>query len=516
MDQTADVFLGGGGARGATAARLLRLRGHRVVLLETSPAFPFDPHILLPESALQRLQTLGVRQAAEAIGTRVRTSEIYWDVPDLVEPQGRSSALQIPERSLSRVLAGPLEADGVEVMQALARRLIVETIGGAAMRRPRVVGVELVDGRLLRGRMTLCARPSLFPAGARPRPCGVCDRATTLLLAGIDPKRFPDGHHFVEAFDSGWGWAIRRDGAHVQYTAFDDGDGRPMPDAPAGTSGAASDAAADRAESGSSVLPAGSRLGPAASLAAPALARAVCPTVPPIGWPAGVLPISRAAYALSPLTSLGAVHAMRTAYLAAAVAGSLMELPPGDVDAAAGVEAWYRDELTLGALRVHALTALACRAPARRFGTPFWLARSRDDWAAADVPEELVGAASRSREYLELSRSGEVLTVPMRVVPAIRATPARVQVGPRVLLKPGVAAEGGLPIPADDWQQLSEIADWYREGATLREVWERRLGHMEPGPEREALRKRFSQDVGRLYEHGILRRLDAGAGEPPP
>jgi hypothetical protein len=206
---------------------------------------------------------------------------------------------------------------------------------------------------------------------------------------------------------------------------------------------------------------------------------------------------------------------MRTAYVAAAVASSLMELPSGDDDAAAGVEAWYRDELTLGALRVHALTALACRAPAQRFGTPYWLARSRDDWAASAVPRELVGAASRSREYLELSRSGEVLSVPMRIAPAIRATALRVQIGPRVLSRSGIAADGGMPIPADDWQQLSVIAALYREAATLREVWERQLGHMKPGPEREALRKRISQDVGRLYEHGILRRLDAGAPGPP-
>jgi len=478
-----DIAIIGSGPAAGVAAKLLAVLSHRVALIAPAPSEELDPHIVIPDSALQTFQTIGLREAIVSAGRLVRSDEIYWTPEAGAEKPGRTAGVQIAEGALNRVLHASLEDEGVERIDIPAAAFIHDG--------PRVVGVALADGnggkdqRVVRADHVLCAAPTLLPGPSRPRIIGHCDVVSTLFLEGIHEERFPAGHHFLETFPKGWAWALRQDPTHLQYTIFES---EHLPTA-------GRDRDLEPWLHHSRLLTSSTRVGHRVQ-------RRVCPTLPGTSGVPGLLPIGRAAYSVSPLSSLGTAFAIQTGFTAAAFVNTALQ---GLVDPER-LHAWYVRELTLRALRTHALCTMACREPLAAFDTVYWRQRAADTWSD-HAPPELVDAARRARHFLDLSRH-EIPTTPFRRVDGIEETTHLFQRGPVVRDEPAMVAAGGLPVAREEWDRMESLVDAFARPNTLAPVLSDRLGARLADPTADLERKQIAQDVGRLYEAGILEPAD--------
>jgi hypothetical protein len=166
------------------------------------------------------------------------------------------------------------------------------------------------------------------------------------------------------------------------------------------------------------------------------------------------------------------------------------------------LHAWYVRELTLRALRTHALCTMACQGPLTAFNTAYWRQRAVDTWSD-QAPSDLARAARRARHFLELSRY-EIPTTRFRRAHDTHETTHLFQRGPVVRDEPAMIVEGGLPVAQADWDRVKPIVDAFDRPNTLVRVLEDRLGARLADPAADQERKQIAQDVGRLYEAGIL------------
>ncbi len=498
-DAPLDVIVVGSGPAAATAARLLTVLEHRVLLVAAPSApGPFDPHIVLPLSALRSFGLLGLNEAVRAVGWPIRSSDIRWGDSGASDPPGRDSGFQVPEHALAGSLLGALGELGV----AMRHDVVTEITPPSGP--PWLTEVAFASGDRVRTRLVICTVPGLMPDDSRPRTASLGDAATSVLVTGVGDARMPRGHHHVETFDDAWAWALRHDEIHAQLTLFHDPRdapfGRPI-DAPALAGASSLLRATD--PSGASVHP-----GIDAELTRP-----IRPSVPGDRAPVGTIPIGRAAFGLSPLSSLGTSLAVQTAHTSAAVAAAILgddsSLPDAWSAGPDSIWTWYRRELTKRALRTHALTTLACREPGRRHGTAFWSARATDWWREIG-DADLVEAAARSRWFVEASQSGEILDAELRLASDLEDVSDRFQAGPTLRVRPAVRSRGGLPIARDDWLGARAMTRLFETPATLGSVLTRLLDEVTDGASRDTRRKTLAQTCGRFVEAGLVVRVGSG------
>lgn len=458
MSNSTDVLIIGGGPAALVALRLLHLLEYRVRLV--APQGPADsPDIVLPLSTLQSLEPLGLRATVAIAGRPITSHEVHWGGPAIEETPGRDTGLQIPEAGLAAALRRDLPQtlfthEAVHAVTAHSDGVHVTTGGG-------VIEASLV----------LCAVPSLLPPSTRPLPAGPADVATTTTLTDVPLDRFPDGHHFLESGDTGWAWAVRTPRG-VQLTRFGEDEDVPPP----------------------SRLPAGNVV--------PGPTRRVTPTHPGLDVGA-IVPIGRAAFAVSPLSSLGTAHAIHTASDAVAYANSRLR----DTATRPELAAWYVNELRLRAARTHAQTARACADVADGGAGSFWTHRAGEEWRR-DLPEPLLRAVTRWQRFMEWSAAERIEERRFRRRVSPTPTSLLVRRGPVVREARGIGGGDAVSVPAAWFDPFPALLPSFDEPRTVREVVSACTRDVASPAEREAVRKRVTQLVGRLYEAGLVEAID--------
>jgi flavin-dependent dehydrogenase len=474
MNEHADILVVGSGAAAAAAAKLGHVLGHDVTLVAHDPAQPFHADVLLPESALASLRALGLSEPLLEVARPIRSHDGRWDRAEDTDVPGRDSSAQITEGDLAERLNAALENEGVPT-----RRGRVALIEPGEV--PRVV---LDTGVELRARFVLCSVPGLLPESLRARALAPKDVATTMVVRHATSSGFPNHHHVIEAFPEGWAWALRLDDERLQLTAFRDLSKGAWP----------AEALFDTFHADRSG-PAGERLEVLSSMD-----RTIGPSLPSWEWDSTLVPIGRAAFAASPLSSLGTSHAIQSAYLAVALLHT--RLADRGIDAGALAQ-WYTRETMRRALRTHALTALAGRGPLGRFGTDYWRVRSEDTWCE-DAPRDLAGAAMRSRAFLERTQAGQMDDTLLQRSPALLETTVLFQQGPIVHPRLAVMSPDGLPVERDEWAKLSRLAASFSRPSTLGHVVSSACSSLADDRAKREVRKKIGQRVGRLIEAGVL------------
>ena len=223
MSQTFDVVVVGGGPAGSTAATVVAMRGHRVLLLEkqTFPRYQIGES-LLPSTVHGLCRILGVAEEVNRAGFTLKRGGTFrwghnpqpWQFsfamsPRLPEPT--STAFQVERSRFDEILLRNAERAGVEVREGCQVRGIVE-----AGDRVRGIEYEAADGT----RQVVHARYVVDASGNTSRIHGkvggsriYSDFFRNLAVFGYfaGGQRLPEpnaGNIFCAAFDAGWLWYI--------------------------------------------------------------------------------------------------------------------------------------------------------------------------------------------------------------------------------------------------------------------------------------------------------------------
>ncbi|MET8758573.1 FAD-dependent oxidoreductase [Lentzea sp. NPDC004782] len=217
-----DVVVAGGGPAGSTAATLVAMRGHRVLLLEQS-AFPRYQigESLLPSTVHGICRLLGVAdEVADAGFTLKRGGTFRWGAnpqpwqfsfamsPRVPEPM--STAFQVERRRFDEILLRNAARNGVEVREGCQVREVVESGG-------RVRGVRYRDAsgqdRAVSAQYVVDASGNTSrihrSTGERVHSDFFRNLAVFGYFAG--GARLPEpnaGNIFCAAFEAGWFWYI--------------------------------------------------------------------------------------------------------------------------------------------------------------------------------------------------------------------------------------------------------------------------------------------------------------------
>jgi len=184
----------GGGAAGATAAKLLAAWGHTVSLIARPPA-EARLAVSLPPSTQKLFDVIGAAAAVErAAFMRSTGNTVWWGRQEpRVEPfADHALGWQVPLQVLEEVLLTEAAAAGVSI----ERRAIVEA------------DMATRDGRFLvdaTGRSGVLARAhGVRVYDENPRTVAL---AASWTRAGGWPVP-DDSHTLIESYDSGWAWSV--------------------------------------------------------------------------------------------------------------------------------------------------------------------------------------------------------------------------------------------------------------------------------------------------------------------
>ncbi|RSM60283.1 FAD-dependent oxidoreductase [Kibdelosporangium aridum] len=223
MNADYDVIVVGGGPAGSTAATVVAMRGHRVLLLErdTFPRYQIGES-LLPATVHGLCRILGVAdEVARAGFTLKRGGTMRWGrepepwqfsfamSPRLPEPT--STAFQVERARFDEILLRNASRNGVDVREGSPVRRVV--IDGE-----RVRGVEYIgpDGtaRTAYARFVIDASGNtsrIHSQAGGPRVYSEFFRNLAVFGYFAGGRRLPEpnsGNIFCAAFDNGWLWYI--------------------------------------------------------------------------------------------------------------------------------------------------------------------------------------------------------------------------------------------------------------------------------------------------------------------
>ena len=184
----------GGGAAGATAAKLLAEWGHSVRLI-TRPAADSRLVVSVPPSTHKLFDAIGISDAIERAGFIRSTGNTVWwgqSQPRVELFAGGATGWQVPLQRLDDVLLAEAAAAGV----IIERRVIVDGDLAAP------AGHFLIDAT---GRSGLLARAN----GVRVHAGG--PRTVALVAEWQRGGAWPvpdDTHTLIESYESGWAWSV--------------------------------------------------------------------------------------------------------------------------------------------------------------------------------------------------------------------------------------------------------------------------------------------------------------------
>jgi len=223
MSETYDVVVAGGGPAGSTAATMIAMRGHRVLLLEKHrfPRYQIGES-LLPSTVHGLCRILGVADEVAAAGFTLKRGGTFrwgrnpepWQFSFAMSPRlpdPASTAFQVERSRFDEILLRNAARKGAEVREGCTVRGVIEADG-------RVCGVEYDDPD--GARRTAHARYVIDASGNTSRlharaggPRVYSDFFRNLAVFGYfaGGARLPEPHAgniFCAAFDAGWIWHI--------------------------------------------------------------------------------------------------------------------------------------------------------------------------------------------------------------------------------------------------------------------------------------------------------------------
>lgn len=229
--RTTDVLVAGAGPAGATIARLLALRGRRVVLVDSGTRHVDRLEVIAP-AACRVAEAVGIAQllheasiARPCPGIRRRWGSAEIEIDDFLRrPGGRGFVIdRVPFDNALRAMAMDAGVDGVTGRVVAARRegggVIVDVQSGArrfpvaaalvidATGRPSAVARRLGAQRLLRERLVAERRP--------------VDARQNMLWLDVDGRQDAWSYQVLGPAGRREGWTIHRSGRRVGRACAD-------------------------------------------------------------------------------------------------------------------------------------------------------------------------------------------------------------------------------------------------------------------------------------------------------
>lgn len=448
-----DALVVGGGAGGGLAALLLARLGHRVSWFAgAAPAF--DLHVLLPPAARAMLEGLGLVVQAEPIhGSRVTGARA-----DALAPGGPRWH-RLDESALRSLVVQAAEAAGVELRREI----------GAV--EPTSSGWRTAD---IEAPVLLCGVAPLLPAPPRVL---LSSPVRVVELEGVGAALVPAGQHQMHLHAGGWTWALRRSHERVQVAACGAHTEQPWR-----THFGAAWRDGWRAEGVDSL---DAELGPSV----------------PGESPPGCLPIGRASFAVSPLSSQGVATALGSARRAASVANSILRRPADEP----ALRAWYLRQQQRQAERVHRGVRTAGRTVQTALPGEFWSARADLE---TGQPTEVVAEADRAEALARLHAAGAWFSTPFQPVEAVPVRALQPH-GAVIRWADAFQPPGAEPIPRERWEAWAPLTRALHGGRSLTEAFGDALT--------PALGRSFAAaaTAGLLRPVGGWASLEPHSGAPP-
>jgi flavin-dependent dehydrogenase len=463
-----DVCVIGGGPAGCAAAIRLARLGHEVCVVDRPPAVSTVPDMhSLPAEALPLLGLLGLDGAAAGFVPVERTLAAWGEGRVRARGPDPLPALIVDRDALGRLLAHGATAAGARLLRpAYATPPCYEP----GRRHPWSLQAQLGEKRAeIRAEILVDAsgrRSSLHPRRSTPPP-------TTIALSQRWEGVPSSGRELrIEAGPGCWYWGAAA-APNQPYTAVVFLDPRER-------HGEQRSADAYRALLARSLLLRYMLVGrPVSSVrACDASPRA---SLSPIG--PRLVRVGEAARTLDPLSSQGLMAALGSALQAAVVANTWLRRP-GCADAA---EQFYAERQTEAAAHHRELVARSYAEAARRFGTPFWHART------AQAP------ARRMHPVL----SSSTLPGPdvrLRLAADVRWTQTPVLAGDLVELAPAVVrADARRPVAFVADRPVSSLVDWLASFPTASALCTAMADAVGPG--------RALREIATLWQTGLLEAV---------
>lgn len=383
----------GGGPAGATAARLLALRGWSVALQHKPPAAKHSLAETLPPSIRNVFHLVGIQKEIDGAGFYRTTGNTSWwgsDEPRVERYARAAAGYQVLRADFDRLLLGLAEKVGVQVISGdSSARFTLDCSGRAGVLARKGLRVAQPGFRTL----ALCGvwRGSRFPA---------------------DPT-----HTLVETYRDGWAWSIPLS-PEARYVTFMVDAKRPRPVYLAELE----KTVAFRKLLARAVLE-GRPWGCDASLYS---ARGYAGE--------GFLLVGDAASFVDPLSSFGVKKAMTSAWVAAAVVNTCLKRPAAACRRALA----YFEQCERQVYADHLREAGAYfREAAARYASPFWLSRAQLGAGESFYKEEALRAA--------LDRIKRAPQLRLHRAPGVRREQRPVIEEGEVVLRDALAAPGLPP-----------------------------------------------------------------------
>ena len=218
--ESCEVAILGGGPAGATAARLLHLWGHRVLLLSRARPARLALAESLPPSVRKIARHVGIETELDSAGFFPTSGNTVWwgssdsdevSAPRVERFEGGELGLQVRSQELERLVLGVADRAGVPVLHDA----LVRDVAGLDHAGERALAVETeigADREMVHADWLLDATGRAGVVARRGLRRMVEGRSTLALISRYRSERgFPlddPSHTLVESYRDGWAWSV--------------------------------------------------------------------------------------------------------------------------------------------------------------------------------------------------------------------------------------------------------------------------------------------------------------------